>query len=71
MNIHSGVQEVQQRPVRAPDLQVGVEEAEAEASPEWISAFGYNYPIVDLNCRNKEGWSLVFRAIQMNELGEK
>ena len=28
-------------------------------------------PRVDLNCRNKEGWSLVFRAIQRNNLGEK
>ena len=29
------------------------------------------YPRVDLSCRNKEGWSLVFRAIQRNKLGEK
>ena len=28
-------------------------------------------PRVDLSCRDKEGWSLVFRAIQRNELGEK
>ena len=26
---------------------------------------------VDLSCRDKEGWSLVFRAIQRNKLGEK
>ena len=28
-------------------------------------------PRVDPNCRDKEGWSLVFRAIQRNKLGEK
>ena len=28
-------------------------------------------PRVDLSCRNREGWSLVFRAIQRNKLGEK
>ena len=28
-------------------------------------------PRVDLNCRDKEGWSLVFRAIHFKELGEK
>ena len=28
-------------------------------------------PRVDLSCRDKEGWSLVFRAIQRNKLGEK
>ena len=28
-------------------------------------------PRVDLNCRDGQGWSLVFRAIQRNELGEK
>ena len=28
-------------------------------------------PRVDLNCRDREGWSLVFTAIQMNKLGEK
>ena len=28
-------------------------------------------PQVDLSCRDKEGWSLVFRAIQRNELGKK
>ena len=28
-------------------------------------------PRVDLSCRDWEGWSLVFRAIQMNKLGEK
>ena len=28
-------------------------------------------PRVDLSCSDKEGWSLVFRAIQKNELGEK
>ena len=28
-------------------------------------------PRVDLNCRDEEGWSLVFRAIQNKELGEK
>ena len=27
-------------------------------------------PRVDLSCRDKEGWSLVFRAIQRNRLGE-
>ena len=27
-------------------------------------------PRVDLSCRDEEGWSLVFRAIQKNELGE-
>ena len=26
-------------------------------------------PRVDLNCREGEGWSLVFRAIQRNKLG--
>ena len=28
-------------------------------------------PQVDLSCRDREGWSLVFRAIQRNQLGEK
>ena len=28
-------------------------------------------PRVDLSCRDKEGWSLVFRAIQRDEFGEK
>ena len=28
-------------------------------------------PRVDLSCRDEEGWSLVFRAIQRNKLGEK
>ena len=28
-------------------------------------------PRVDLSCRDEGGWSLVFRAIQMNKLGEK
>ena len=28
-------------------------------------------PRVDLSCRDKEGWSLVFRAIQRKKLGEK
>ena len=28
-------------------------------------------PRVDLSCRDKEGWSLVFRAIHFKELGEK
>ena len=28
-------------------------------------------PWVDLGCRDREGWSLVFRAIQRNRLGEK
>ena len=28
-------------------------------------------PRVDLSCRDKEGWSLVFRAIQRNKLGKK
>ena len=28
-------------------------------------------PRVDLGCRDREGWSLVFRAIQRNRLGEK
>ena len=28
-------------------------------------------PRVDLSCRDREGWSLVFRAIQNNSLGEK
>ena len=28
-------------------------------------------PQVDLSCRDREGWSLVFRAIQRNELGKK
>ena len=27
-------------------------------------------PRVDLSCRDRKGWSLVFRAIQRNELGE-
>ena len=27
-------------------------------------------PRVDPSCRDEEGWSLVFRAIQKNELGE-
>ena len=26
---------------------------------------------VDLSCRDEEGWSLVFRAIQRNKLGKK
>ena len=26
---------------------------------------------VDLSCRDEEGWSLVFRAIQRNKVGEK
>ena len=28
-------------------------------------------PRVDLNCRDKEGWSLVFRAIQKKKIGDK
>ena len=28
-------------------------------------------PRVDLRCRDREGWSLIFRAIQRNKLGEK
>ena len=28
-------------------------------------------PRVDLSCRDREGWSLVFRAIQRNKLGEQ
>ena len=28
-------------------------------------------PRVDLSCRDEEGWSLVFRAIQYKSLGEK
>ena len=28
-------------------------------------------PRVDVSCRDREGWSLVFRAIQRNKLGEK
>ena len=30
-----------------------------------------NCPRVDLNCRDEEAWSLVFRAIQRNKLGDK
>ena len=30
-----------------------------------------NCPRVDLNCRDKEGWSLVFRAIQIGNVGKK
>ena len=28
-------------------------------------------PRVDLSCRDREGWSLVLRAIQRNKLGEE
>ena len=27
-------------------------------------------PRVDLKCRNKEGWSLLFRALERNKLGK-
>ena len=36
-----------------------------------ILAILLRYPGVDLSCRDKRGWSLVFRAIRINERGEK
>ena len=36
-----------------------------------ITAVLLRCPRVDLNCRDKEGWSLVFRAIERKEFGEK
>ena len=28
-------------------------------------------PRVDLSCKDKKGWTLLFRAVQSNDLGEK
>ena len=41
-----------------------------------INTYGVDLHTVErdgqtLSCRDKEGWSLVFRAIQKNKLGEK
>ena len=45
--------------------------AETEALKTEILEILLRCPRVDLSCRDKGGWSLVFRAIQRNQLGEK
>ena len=41
-----------------------------ESRTEFVKILA-NCPRVDLSCRDEGGWSLVFRAIQKNKLGEK